>query len=321
MGQAKQINQPKLWQKCIGQSVTDNPNTTNDDLPSDAPVAEDKLEAGLYVTATPIGNSRDISIRGLDVLRRADVIACEDTRVTSKLLAIHNIRTSLLAYHDHNGDKLRPIIKQRIEKGEAVALVSDAGTPLISDPGFKLVRDLKDAGLNVTSVPGASSVITALTLAGLPTDRFLFLGFLPPKQGARRTALDEIRNVKASLVVLETPSRLAKVLKDMADILGNREAAVTRELTKKFEEVRRAPLRELAEHYVEANTPRGEVVLVIGPPGDNEKTFTPEEIDEQLIALLAKHRVKDVATMVSQETGIPRRDLYARAQELKDNRL
>ena len=280
---------------------------------------QESLPAGLYVTATPIGNARDISLRALDVLSRADVIACEDTRVTSKLMAIHNIRTQLITYHDHNGEQMRPKLISRIEKGEAVVLVSDAGTPLISDPGYKLVRDLRDRGLPVTAVPGASSVLTALTLSGLPSDRFLFLGFLPSRSGARVHALEDVKSVQATLVFLESAPRLAKSLADMSSVLGHREAAVAREMTKRFEEVRRASIAELSEHYEVEGPPKGEICIVVGPPDPESNQPSEEDLKNRLKHLLTTYRVKDAATELARQTGLPRRDLYKMAQDISDD--
>jgi len=275
-----------------------------------------KARAGLYIVATPIGHAQDITLRALDLFRQADTLLCEDTRVTSKLLMIHGIsRKKLVAYHEHNAEKMRPRVLQKISEGEIVVLVSDAGTPLINDPGYKLVRDCAQQGLPYTSAPGASSVISALVLSGLPSDRFLYLGFLPNKSGGRKKALDEVKNVHATLIILESPRRVAASLKDMADVLGNREAAVTREITKRFEEVRRAPLPELAASY-ENESPRGEIVVVIGPPDKTRETTTDEDLDEMIKDALARLSVKDTTAEILEATGLPKRKIYNRAVEL-----
>lgn len=275
---------------------------------------------GLYILATPIGNARDITLRALDALRAADVIACEDTRVTSKLLAIHAISRPLVAYHEHNAEKAGPAIIKRLKKGQTVALVSDAGTPLISDPGYRLVRACAEEGLFVTHLPGPSSVLSALVLAGLPTDRFFFNGFLAPKSGKRQGELQDLKAIPATLVFLESPKRLAKSLSDMAKVLGNREAAIGRELTKKFEEVRRAPLDVLARHYAQAGAPKGEVTIVVAPPLDGESEATAEEIERLLTQALETLSLKDAVSAVSNASGAARRDVYTRALALKSPR-
>jgi len=272
------------------------------------------LAPGLYVTATPIGNLEDITLRALRVLEGADAVACEDTRVTGKLLNAYGIKANLIAYHDHNAARARPRILDRLSKGACIALVSDAGTPLISDPGYKLIAEARDAGLAIHAVPGPSSVSAALSVAGLPTDRFMFLGFLPPKSGARTKALQDVKDVKASLVLLEGPSRLAKLLRDADAALGPREAAVARELTKIHEDVRRGSLIELVAHYEESGPPKGEIVVVIGPPTDEPGSAI--DMDKALRAALRLGSVKDAATEVSELTGRPRREVYARALEL-----
>ncbi len=267
------------------------------------------------MVATPIGNARDITLRALDVLGRADVIACEDTRVTAKLLAIHGISSSLVAYHEHNAAKARPGLIRRLKKGETVALVSDAGTPLVSDPGFKLVRACLEEGIPVTPLPGASSVLAALVVSGLPTDRFFFAGFLPPKSSARRRALGEIAEIPGSLVFMESAKRLAASLADMAEVLGDREAVIAREMTKMFEEVKRGPLAGLAIHYGGETPPKGEVSIVVAP-------FSPSGIDDadldrRLIEAMKNATLRDAAGDVSAATGVSRRRVYARALEIK----
>jgi 16S rRNA (cytidine1402-2'-O)-methyltransferase len=271
--------------------------------------------AGLYVTATPIGNAADITLRALDLLRAADVIACEDTRVTGKLLARYGIATPMQPYHEHNAAKMRPVLLRRLAAGEVVALVSDAGTPLVSDPGFKLVQAALAAGLAVTALPGASSLLAALCLAGLPTDRFLFAGFLSPKTAQRRRSLEELKAVPATLVFLESAQRLAASLADMAAVLGPRPAAVARELTKLFEEVRRDSLAALAAHYAAAGPPKGEVVVAVGPP--LETAAESIDLDAVLRPALVGMRLKEAVAAVAEATGLPRKQVYARALALK----
>ncbi|WP_245986673.1 16S rRNA (cytidine(1402)-2'-O)-methyltransferase [Azospirillum thermophilum] len=265
--------------------------------------------------ATPIGNAADITLRALDTLSRADAIACEDTRVTAKLMGIHGIHTPFVSYHEHNAARMRPVLIGRMRQGEAIALVTDAGTPLVSDPGYKLVRECVAAGVAVTTLPGPSAPLAALVLSGLPTDRFLFAGFLPNKASARRTAIGELKGVPATLVFFESPQRLPDSLADLAELLGPREAAVARELTKLYEEVRRGPLPELAAHYAAAGPPRGEVVLVIAPPGA-EETAGADDVDGLLREALGRLSVRDAAADVAARTGQPRREVYARALEL-----
>ena len=277
------------------------------------------MSAGLYLVATPIGNAADITLRALKTLRLADVIACEDTRITGKLMAIHDIATPLTPYHDHNAERKRPILIERLKDGERVALVSDAGTPLISDPGFKLVRACIDEGLPVTGVPGPSAVLAALVVSGLPTDRFLFAGFLPSRAAARRRTLAELATTPASLIVMESPRRLASALTDMAEALGARHAVVARELTKIFEEVRRGPLPDLARHYRGAGLPRGEVTVVVAPPGPSA-TVDGDALDRLLVAALNGASLRDAATGVAAQTGLPRRRVYARALEIARSR-
>ena len=274
-----------------------------------------RLEPGLYVTATPIGNASDITLRALDVLSRADLVLCEDTRVTAKLFALHNIEAKTAPYHDHNAAEMRPRILKRLAAGEAVALVSDAGTPMVSDPGFKLVREALDEGFRVTALPGASSLLAALVLAGLPTDRFFFGGFLPAKQEARRKELVELATIPATMVFLESANRLAATLADMAAVLGEREGAVARELTKKFEEVRRGTLADIAQHYAEAGAPRGEIVIVVGPPAPRA-ALCAHEVDAMIENALRRASLKDAVAEVVSVTGLPKREIYQRALEL-----
>jgi 16S rRNA (cytidine1402-2'-O)-methyltransferase len=263
----------------------------------------------------PIGNAGDITLRALDLLRSADVIACEDTRTTGRLMSIYGIPTKLIAYHEHNAAEMRPQLLRRIGEGQAVVLVSDAGMPLISDPGYKLARAARDEGLMVTCLPGASAPLVGLLLSGLPSDRFLFAGFPPPKSAARRTFLAELAPIKATLILFEAPHRLPECLVDLAAVLGDREAAVTRELTKLFEEVRRGPLPELAAHYAEAGPPKGEIVIVIGPPGEDARP-TEADLAGQLRKALASMSLRDAVEAVTAATGEPKREVYRLALNL-----
>lgn len=276
----------------------------------------DELAAGLYVTATPIGNARDVTLRALDVLEGADLIAAEDTRVTAKLLAIFGIAKPLTAYNDHNGSRERPRLLARLKGGARVVLVSDAGTPLVSDPGYKLVREALAAGIQVHAIPGASAPLAALALAGLPTDRFFFAGFLSAKQGERRQALQELKSVRATLIFFEAPQRLAESLADMAEILGSRPAAVARELTKLHEEVRHGDLASLAQAYAQA-PPRGEITLVVGPAGEPETDFS--RVDSALDKALVFMPVRAAVDLVAEMLEAPRREVYARALARKND--
>ena len=274
------------------------------------------LVPGLHIVATPIGNLRDITLRALDVLREADLIACEDTRVFAKLASHYGIAAPTMAYSDATQDAAEPKIVRALAAGKRVALVSDAGMPLISDPGYRLVRAALAADHVVTSAPGASAVPMALALSGLPTDRFFFGGFLPARESERRRAIASAAAVPATLVFFEAPHRLAASLVDLAELLGARPAAIARELTKLFEEVRRAPLTELARHYAQHPDVKGEIAIVIGPPGETEAP-PAERLDEALRAAMAGASVKDAAAEVAARYGLRRRDVYARALELK----
>jgi 16S rRNA (cytidine1402-2'-O)-methyltransferase len=273
------------------------------------------LAPGLHIVATPIGNLRDTTLRALDVLAAADLIACEDTRVTRKLLDHYGIATPLTPYHDHNAAQARPKLMARLAAGEAVALVSDAGTPLVSDPGYKLVRAAHEAGHPVTAEPGASAALAALTVAGLPSDRFFFEGFLPPKLSQRRARIATLARIPATLLLFETGPRLAAALADLAEGLGQREAAVCRELTKLHEEVRRSNLAALAAHYELAGAPRGEIVLVIAPPAEPEST-ADDDVDTLLRNALTRMSVKEAVAEIATVTGRARRDVYQRALAL-----
>ena len=274
-----------------------------------------RLPGGLYVVATPIGNLGDLTHRAADHLGRVDAVLCEDTRVTRRLMDAYGLRAALVSYHEHNAEQRRPEVLHRLAQGQALALVSDAGTPLVSDPGYKLVRQVQDAGFAVRALPGASAALAALAIAGLPTDRFFFQGFLPAKQGQRRTVLAELSGLKASLVFYESPQRLARSLADMAELLGARDAAVGRELTKRFEELVRAPLPELAARFREA--PKGEIVVVVGPPAPDAGVADAADVDARLSAALETLSVRDAAAEVAAATGWKKKQVYDRALQLK----
>jgi 16S rRNA (cytidine1402-2'-O)-methyltransferase len=271
---------------------------------------------GLHLVATPIGNLGDIGHRALAILRAADRIYCEDTRVSARLLARYGIATPLSPYHDHNAERARPEVLAALRRGETVALISDAGTPLVSDPGYKLVRAAIAEALPVTAIPGPSALVTALILSGLPPDVFLHAGFLPPRQAARKRALDRWVALDATLVFFEGVSRLADSLADMAEVLGDRPAAVARELTKLHEEVRRGRLTELAAFYRDSGPPRGEAVIVVAPP----QRAVPEEasVDALLREALAASSLRDAVDSLAAQTGLGRRTLYRRALALRD---
>lgn len=272
------------------------------------------LSPGLYIVAGPIGNLSDLTPRAADILCRADVVAVEDSRVSARLLRHAGSDRPMLPYHDHSDEAVRARLVASMAS-EAVALLSDAGTPLISDPGYKLVRDARAAGRAVTTIPGPCAAIAAMTVSGLPTDRFLFMGFLPAKTKARGDALAEVAGLRATLVFYESGPRLSASLSDMALALGDREACVARELTKLHEEARTGTLTELARHYVDA-PPKGEIVVVVGPPGENEPA-TAEDADALLRDALERLPVGKAASEVAKATGLDRRALYARALEIK----
>jgi len=272
---------------------------------------DDALQPGLYIVATPIGNLSDLGPRAAAILARADLIAVEDSRVTAKLLHHIGARRPMLPYHDHNAERVRPGLIERM-RSEAVALVSDAGTPLISDPGYKLVRDARAAGIPVTTIPGPSAVIAALTLAGLPTDRFAFFGFLPAK--AKSAAIADTASFGGSLVFYESGPRLAATLKALREGLGDRDAAVAREISKRFEETVTGTLAELAERYKEA-PPKGEIVIVVGPPAGREAS--EEEMAAALEEAMTRLSPSRAAAEVAARLGLPRKAVYERAQRLK----
>lgn len=304
-----------------GREAMSNPSS---DPKSIASEARDRIgaresspppEAGLYVVATPIGNLRDITLRALDILGAVDRVYAEDTRVARKLLDAYGLKPKLFSYHDHSAEAARDLILEALGAGESVALISDAGTPLISDPGFKLARAVIAAGHRVFPIPGASALLAGLVVAGLPTDQFFFAGFLPPKQHARREALEALAAIDASLVFYESGPRLAESLADMAATLGDRPAAVARELTKMFEETRRDTLAALAAHYAEAGGPKGEIVVIVGPPLQGE--ISDEALDAFLRQALTQGGVKDAAAAAAETLGVSRKRAYARALELK----
>jgi 16S rRNA (cytidine1402-2'-O)-methyltransferase len=280
------------------------------------PVLDDApLAPGLYVVATPIGNLRDITLRALDVLAKADLVLAEDTRVTGKLLAVFGLSAKLERHDEHAAERARPKALAALAAGQRVALVSDAGTPLISDPGYRLVREAAAEGHAIIPIPGASALLAGLSAAGLPTDRFLFVGFPPPKRAARRTFLSELAGLRTTLVFFEGGSRLADSLGDMAEVLGaEREAVVCRELTKLYETFYRGPLATLASDP-KLDAPKGEIVIVVGPGREAEATAA--DADAALVDALTRLKPADAASEVARALGLPRRDLYRRALELK----
>ena len=291
---------------------------TRNYAPFGAAVEAAKPLAGLYLVATPIGNLSDISLRALELLAGADVIACEDTRVTRKLTERYGIATPLTPYHEHNAAEARPKLLARLAQGQTVALVSDAGTPLISDPGYRLVREAVEAGFTVIPLPGASAVLTALVVAGMPTDRFFFEGFLPVKQAGRQKRIAELAAIPATLVLFESGPRLALALADLAAGLGPRAAAICRELTKLHEEIRRGDLPTLARDYAEGAETRGEIVIVVEPPADDDGQA--DDVDDLLRRALARVSVKDAVGEVALATGRPRREVYQRALALSHDK-
>lgn len=293
---------------------------TDADPPIHAPGPR-RPEPGLHLVATPIGAARDITLRALDILAGADVLAAEDTRTLRHLMEIHGIALQgrpLVAYHDHNGETARPRILAALAEGKSVAYASEAGTPLVADPGMKLARAAIEAGHRVLAAPGPSAVLAALSVAGLPTDRFLFAGFPPAAAGARAAWLRELAEVPATLVIYESPKRISRLLGEMSDALGgSRESAVCRELTKRFEEVSRGTLAELAARFA-GQEPKGEIVVVVDRPG--EAAANPADVETALRAALAAPgaHLKQVAAAVSERFGLPRRDVYQLALRLAD---
>ncbi|WP_439501287.1 16S rRNA (cytidine(1402)-2'-O)-methyltransferase [Aminobacter ciceronei] len=278
-------------------------------------IAARPLTPALYLVATPIGNLGDITLRALETLAGADHVACEDTRVTRVLLDRYGIRQRPTAYHEHNAGEAGPRLIEALENGRSVALVSDAGTPLVSDPGFRLVGLAQERGIRVVPIPGASAVLAALTASGLPSDAFFFAGFLPVKDGQKRTRLEEVRTVPGTLIFFESPRRVADTLEAMADVLGARQAAIGRELTKAFEEIRTGTLAELAAHYAAADTPKGEIVICVAPPA--ERTETADDVDKLLLSLAKEMPASKAAAEAARMTGQQKPALYRRLLELK----
>ncbi|RLP28041.1 16S rRNA (cytidine(1402)-2'-O)-methyltransferase [Mesorhizobium sp. YM1C-6-2] len=285
-------------------------------LVGQAEIPARRLEPALYLVATPIGNLGDITLRALETLAAADVLACEDTRVTRVLLDRYGIRQRPVAYHEHNAAEAGPKLIAALQGGKSVALVSDAGTPLVSDPGFRLVEQAQAAGIRVVPIPGPSAVLAALTASGLPSDAFLFAGFLPAKEGQRKTRLAEFGAAPATLIFFESPRRVAETLAAMAEVYGDRRAAIGRELTKTFEEMRTGTLATLAAHYAGAPTPKGEIVICVGPP--EGKVDAPEDVDRLLTSLAAEMPASKAAAEAARMTGQSKQVLYRRLLELKD---
>jgi 16S rRNA (cytidine1402-2'-O)-methyltransferase len=274
------------------------------------------LTPGLYVVSTPIGNLRDITLRALDILASCDVVCAEDTRVAGKLLSAFGVSARVRPYHDHNGAHARPGLLDELQGGARIALISDAGTPLVSDPGFKFVREAAQRGINVIAIPGASAPLAALASSGLPTDRFTFAGFPPPRSAARRRFLTDLKSISGTLIFFEGPSRLVASLKDMSETLGVRDAVVARELTKKFEELRRGTIAELAAHYAEAGPPRGEIVVLVGP-GESIEAPDADALDAAILAAGEERHIKEIAAEIAERFGMKRRDVYERALALR----
>ena len=279
------------------------------------PLKPRKLEPGLYVVATPIGNLRDITLRALETLHMADHILAEDTRQTRKLLDAYDIKTPLSAYHDHNAAKRVPKLIEALDTGKSYALVSDAGTPLVSDPGFKLVRAAIEAKIDVYPLPGASAVLAGLVKSGLPSDQFMFAGFLPPKSAARKTALEAFARVKATLIFFETGPRIKACLQDIKAVLGDRDIVLTRELTKRYEEARYGDADVLIAS-VEKTPSKGEIVLLVGPPQDGG-LWNEAEVLAALEALMPEAGMKRASSDIAAQSGWAKRDVYQLALTLK----
>jgi len=273
------------------------------------------LLPGLYLVATPIGNLRDITLRAMDILASVDLVVCEDTRVTGKLLNAFGIEKKMIPYNDHNAAIQRGPLIEKLTGGARVAFVSDAGMPLVSDPGYKLVRDCLDLGIFVTSLPGANAPLTALQLSGLPSDKFCFLGFMPNKKQARQAVMKEWADVQGTLVVFETAPRLCDSLEDMLEIWGDRPAAVVRELTKLYEESKRGDISALLDFYQQEGAPKGEIVVVVGPPP--ERNYSDEELEKLVAAALETMSVKEASAHIAQETGESKKKLYEMALALQ----
>ncbi len=274
-----------------------------------------ELKSGLYLVATPIGNLRDITLRSLDVLNNVDLIACEDTRVSGKLLSFYGIKKPLVSYNDHASAGKRDKLLEKLLNGESIALISDAGMPLISDPGYKLVRECWEKGVYVTTLPGANAPLSALQLSGLPSDSFSFIGFLPSKTGARKKVLEQWSDTNGALIVFENASRLSSSLQDIHDVLGDRTMALVREITKMYEEVRQGEVSELIAYYEESPKPKGEIVLVIG--AQEEREYSEDDIKALLVKALKEASTKEAAADVARITGISKKKLYEQALDLK----
>ncbi|WP_182083925.1 16S rRNA (cytidine(1402)-2'-O)-methyltransferase [Aureimonas sp. ME7] len=283
-----------------------------------APLSASRPEPGLYLVATPIGNLSDITLRALEIIAGADVLACEDTRQTGKLLQRYGIRRRTFSYHEHNATSAGEALLAELEAGRSVALVSDAGTPLVSDPGFPLGAEAIARGIPVVPIPGASAPLAALLASGLPSDAFFFAGFLPPKESARRTRLEALARVPGTLLFFEAPHRIAESLADMAAVLGPRSGAVCRELTKAFETIYRGPLPDLAAEFAAMERVRGEIVVCVGGPAD-EAAPSADDADAILRGLLAEMKPAKAAQEAVKLTGLTRRELYARALALKSD--
>ncbi len=275
------------------------------------------LLSGLYIVATPIGNLGDISIRALATLAASDIILAEDKRVSQTLMTHYGIKTKLVSYHEYNAEAMRPEIMEKLKAGLVIAQISDAGTPLISDPGFKLVEAGLEGGFTIVPIPGASAILTALVSAGLPTDKFYFEGFLPAKSVERRRRIRELENVPGTLVFFEAPHRVQETLIDLFGVLGDRDAVAARELTKKFEETRRGTLTELAIAYQQGAEIRGEFVLLVGAAPNIKTAITDDDIDAKLREIMIMHTAKDAAAIVAADLGLPKRQIYARTLQLK----
>lgn len=285
-------------------------------LPHSLLSALPKPAAGLYLVATPIGNLRDITLRALDLLATVDIVACEDTRMTGKLFALLGLRKKLFAYHDHNENAQLGNIMDMIRSGQSVALVSDAGMPMISDPGYRLVRACADNGLPVTSLPGANAPLMALQLSGLPSDCFSFAGFLPSKRKARRDVIEKWKDSDCTLIFFESAARVEESCRDLLDVLGNRSMALARELTKKFEDVWRGPVADILARLEQDGAPKGEIVLVIDRPTKiDPENFDPDQL---IITALSQYDFKEAVTYVTKLTGLPKKQIYNRALELKE---
>jgi 16S rRNA (cytidine1402-2'-O)-methyltransferase len=272
----------------------------------------ENLAPGLYVTATPIGHLGDVTLRALATMAAADILLCEDTRTTAKLLERYGIRTRLMAYHEHNAAKVRPAIMRALGEGQAIALVSDAGMPLVSDPGYRLVADCVANAIPVTAIPGASAVLTALALSGLPTDRFSFLGFLPTKTVERKKLLTEFMNVKSTLIVFESPHRIVDALADVANVLNNRRVAVSRELTKLHEEILRGTALEVQEILGSRPSVKGEITLVIAPPEQNAVQASDEDIESAIDGALKSMPAAKAAADIAKRFDLAKKDIYSR---------